>query len=81
MAKIKKKLNVDAFRATKSMLPPILTPRIAQIDVASPTQKPDDLPKDPLIPPSPKLIITECGQQIISGMNVSPQDKGKQIAT
>lgn len=84
MAKLKTKLSIDAFRATQSMLPQIPTLRMVQIDEASPTQKPDDIPEEPLIPRLSKIFITKSGRQIISssfGKCDNPQDKGKNIAT
>lgn len=62
------------------MLPTILALRIAYIDEGSPTQKPNDIPEDPLIPPSSEIFITKFGHQIISsisGISDNPQDKGK----
>ncbi|CAH1421113.1 unnamed protein product [Lactuca virosa] len=84
MEKLKTKLTVGTFQATQSMLPPIPAPKIVQIDEGSPSRKPDDLPKEPLIPPPSELFITESDQQIISsfyGMSKTPQDKGKKIPT
>lgn len=42
MAKLKTKLTIDTFRATQSIVPPILAPRIVPIIEGSPTQKPDE---------------------------------------
>lgn len=62
--KIKTKQIVDAFRATESMLPPIPSPRIVQIEEGSPTEILDNLHDEPLIHPF-EFFITESGQQII----------------
>ncbi|CAH1421095.1 unnamed protein product [Lactuca virosa] len=84
MTKPKTKLTFDAFRATQSMLPPILAPRIAQMDEGSPTQKPDEIPEEPLIVPPSALFISESCRQIISSISEKGdkfKDKVKKIDT
>lgn len=77
MAKVKKKLTINAFHSTQSILPPIPSPRIGPIDEGSLLRKTDDIPEDPLIPSPPEFIITEDIQQVISYLNKQHQDKGK----
>ena len=84
MAKIKTKLKIDAFRAIQSMPPSIPALRISQINEGSPTRKPDEIPKEPLIPPPSDIFITKSGYQIISSISsqgVKSKDNGKRIAT
>lgn len=66
MAKLKTKLTINAFWATQSLLPPIHALRIAEIDEGFPTQKQDDIPEEPLIPPPSEIFVTESGREIIS---------------
>lgn len=61
MDKVKTKLKINAFIATQPMPPLIPTPRIFQIDEGSPIWKPNEIPKDPLIPLPSEQFITQSG--------------------
>ncbi|CAH1441038.1 unnamed protein product [Lactuca virosa] len=63
MSKIKTKLTADAFRANQSMLPLILALKIVPVDKGYPIKKPDEVPKEPLIPPTSELIITQLEKE------------------
>lgn len=76
MAKAKTALTIKSFQDTQSMLPPIPSKRIAPIDEGSPLWKPDNIPEEPLIPPTPEFTIDENLQKVISVLN-KQQDKGK----
>lgn len=62
-------------------MPPLIpTPKIASIDVGSPTRKPNELPEEPLVPPPSELFITQSSHQIISFiLSQEAKDKGKSV--
>lgn len=63
------------------MLPPISSPWIVTIDEGSPLWKPDDIMKDPLIPPPPEFTIAEYIENVIFDLKKQIQDKGKKFVS
>ena len=74
MAKAKTFPSAQAFRATPSMLPPILAPKIDPIDQGSPLRITDDIPEEPLPTPTPEFVVDENTKQVLAALN---KDKGK----
>ena len=62
-------------------MPHIPSPRIVAIDEGSPAQKPNEIPEEPLIPPTLESINFETIKQVISDLNKPHQHKGKNIAS